>query len=413
MHAEDALALRTIIDESLTALVGTGTRSVAANGSPFARAGVPALGVSAADPASRVAEAAYEGEELVLRSDRVELRISPEGEFVSLIETTSGRDMFTPRHPGNAFHLHHDIPTDWDAWDIDEHYRRATIEIPGAHEVVVEETHEGPVVRIVRAFGDSTIVQSVRLVPDEAAVDITTIVDWHERQRLLKLAFPFAIDAPVSTAETQFGFVTRPTHENTSWDEARFEVVAHRWLHVSDGAAGAAVVNDSTYGHDVSRIPDGRHPSIGYVTQVRQTLLRGPLYPDPESDQGEHTFRSRIVVSEKIEEAVRAAYDLDTPDLRVSGSVAKVVPIVTAVGAGVVVSAVKLAEDGSGDIIVRLHEALGRPTSCRVEVDAQEVHAVDLLERDTEATGSADQGVWEGSLRAFEILTLRGRRSAR
>lgn len=415
MHAEDAAELRSLIDQSLAALTADEqSTALSANGSPFARAGVSAFGFLPAASDQNPDVARRDGDSIILRNDLVELRVSPDGGFVSLLEVATGHDLFTAEHPGNVFDLHHDIPTDWDAWDIDAHYRRAVIEVPAAEEVGLERDQEGPFVRIRRAFGSSSAVQEVRLVPGEAAVDIVTTVQWHEQQKLVKLAFPFAVDAPTSTAETQFGFVTRPTHENTSWDEARFEVVAHRWLHVSDGRVGVAVVNDSTYGHDVTRIAVGRHPRVGYATRVRQTLLRGPRYPDPESDQGQHTFRSRVVVSASRADAVRAAYDLDTPMLELSGPAEGIRPIVEADGEGVVVSTVKLAEDGSGDIIVRLHESLGRPTTCRIALDAERVWPVDLLERDIEgSSGVGRDGEWQSPLRAFEVLTLRGRRAHR
>src|SRR5690606_24643029 len=113
-----------------------------------------------------------------------------------------------------------------------------------------------------------------------AGVDVETHVDLHEQQRLLKLAFPLRVDARESSAETQFGHVRRPVHENTSWDAARFEIVAQRWIHVGDGARGVAVLNDATYGHDITRLLDPSGDGAGYLTQIRQTLLRGPRYPD-------------------------------------------------------------------------------------------------------------------------------------
>ena len=89
--------------------------------------------------------------------------------------------------------------------------------------------------------------------PAAPSLEITNTVDWHERQKLLKLGFPLDVHADRSAAETQFGHVFRPTHTNTSWEVARFEICAHRWIHVGEPGYGVAVTNDSTYGHDVSR----------------------------------------------------------------------------------------------------------------------------------------------------------------
>ncbi|NED80712.1 alpha-mannosidase, partial [Streptomyces sp. SID11233] len=101
--------------------------------------------------------------------------------------------------------------------------------------------------------GASSVVQTFTVRAGEAALDIETSVDWHEKQRLLKLAFPVDVHTASARSEIQFGHVERPTHTNTSWDVARFETPAHRWVHVADAGQGVGVANDATYGHDISR----------------------------------------------------------------------------------------------------------------------------------------------------------------
>ncbi|MDN3310980.1 glycoside hydrolase family 38 C-terminal domain-containing protein [Microbacterium oryzae] len=404
LHADTHAELQSIIANALSALAGTGEIELVANASPFPRAGVAALGIAvhdASEPPRTVVE--RDGKAVVLRNALVELRIASDGTFENLRELSNGRPLFGGGHHGNELHLHHDLPTDWDAWDIDEHYRRQRVALPA--EAEVEPLDDGSGVRIVRAFGASRVSQEVRLSRENAGVDVVTTVDWHERQSLLKLAFPFRIDARRSTSETQFGFIERPIHENTSWEAAKFETVAHRWVHVGDGRTGAAVVNDSTYGHDITRVPnDG---SAGYATQVRQTLLRGPLYPDPESDQGTHVFRSRLVIG-SVGDAVAAAYDLDTGLRMVRGAAAEIAPLARVDGEGVVIHTVKLAEDGSGDLIVRLYEALGVSTTARVHIDALRIELVDLRERPVGTQSRAiTDGTVELDLRGFEIVTLR------
>ncbi|SEE17976.1 alpha-mannosidase [Ruania alba] len=404
MHGEDRDALEQIIADALDILAGTGEQTLTVNGAPFPRAGIPPLG-GVAEPAPPNQQVSVErsGDRHVLRTSHLELQVAADGTFVELLDHASGRSLFSPDAPGNTLDLHQDIPTDWDAWDIDAHYRELTVPADGTAEVRIADDGT-PAVHITRTVGASRVEQVVTLAPDRPVVDIVTEVDWHERQRLLKLAHPFRIDARTSAAETQFGHVVRPTHENTSWDEARFEIVAHRWLHVSDGVVGAAVVNDSTYGHDVARLP-----AQEYLTQVRQTLLRGPLYPDPESDQGRHTFRTRLVLTPDVSGAVDEAYDMDTPLRTARGDGREIAPVAQAFGDGVVLHTVKLAEDGTGDLIVRVHEAYGRPTRARIVVNGAQIRQVDLLERvlDSDAGPVADQ--LELDLHAFQIVTVRAR----
>ncbi len=149
---------------------------------------------------------------------------------------------------------------------------------------------------------------------------------------------------------------------------------------------GAALANDATYGHDVTRHPrDGG----GTFSRVRATLLRAPLFPDPETDQGLHVFRFALVPGATVADAAEAGYALNLPLRRRTG--AAVAPLVSVDGAAYV-EAVKLATDGSGDVVVRFYEPLGARASARVTAsfDHGEVTEVDLLER------PYDTGAWDG-----------------
>jgi alpha-mannosidase len=232
-------------------------------------------------------------------------------------------------------------------------------------------------------------------------------VDWHERQRLLKFAFPLDVRAENAASEVQFGHVYRPTHENTSWDAARFETAAHRWVHVGEPGFGVAVANDSTYGHDVTR---RARQGGGTTTLVRQSLLRAPLFPDPEADQGEHVVRSSLTVGADVAGAIAAGYALNLP---LRAGVAPIDPLVVVDGDGVLVEAVKLAEDRSGDVIVRLYESLGRRTSAVVRFGFALDSAVqtDLLERELDAQDAYDAQSQTLALRPFQVVTLRARRA--
>jgi alpha-mannosidase len=215
------------------------------------------------------------------------------------------------------------------------------------------------------------------------------------------------VHADRSAAEIQFGHVFRPTHTNTSWDFARFEICAHRFLYVGEPGYGVAVTNDSTYGHDVTRQsrPDGT------TTTVRQSLLRAPRFPDPYADQGRHVLRTTVRPGAGIAEAVEEGYRTNLPirSLRGAHSVA---PLVTVSDRAVVVEAVKLAEDGSGDLVVRLYECLGGRARATVtaEADVSSVETTDLLERPLPLRAAVSGPSIELTLRPFQLVTLRFRR---
>ena len=250
-----------------------------------------------------------------------------------------------------------------------------------------------------RAGSGRGALQALQRCPQ--SFDVETAVEWHESEKILKAAFPIDVHADRSSAEIQFGHVHRPTHVNTSWDAARFEVYAHRWVHVAEPGYGVAVLNDSTYGHDITR--------NGGVTTVRLSLVRAPHSPDPHADQGTHRFTYSLLANASIADAVAEGYALNLP-LRVAGSATPPpAPLVTVDSPAIVVEAVKLADDRSGDVIVRLYESLGGRAVATIRpgfpVAAMEV--VDLLERPLHASTDFDI-----SLRPFQVLTLRLRRGA-
>nr|WP_208971229.1 glycoside hydrolase family 38 C-terminal domain-containing protein [Kineococcus rubinsiae] len=407
-YAEVARELTALVEGSLRELAGEGTTPVTFNASPFARDGVPALGAA---PAAVGADATASAEDggFVLANDRVRVVVDADGLLASVRDLAADREVLAPGARGGLLQLHRDTPTQWDAWDVDEHYRRHTTDLVDAESVeLMDGSAERVAVRVVRAFGDSRVEQVISLAAGSASVDLEFDVDWHERQKLLKLAFPLDVHADRAASEIQFGHVMRATHTNTSWDAARFETCAHRWVHVGEPGWGVAVANDSTYGHDTGRTTreDG-----GTTTSVRLSLLRAPLFPDPDADQGEHRLRTSLVVGAGIPDAVREGYRLNLPLREVAGA-GPVEPLFAVEGDGVVVEAVKLAEDRSGDVVVRLYEAHGSRAraAVRPSFGVASVVETDLLERPDaapRALRNADGGVARLDLRPFQLVTLR------
>ncbi|MFE4540529.1 alpha-mannosidase [Streptomyces scopuliridis] len=338
-----------------------------------------------------------------LRNQQLEVVIDADGLLASVRDLVAGREVLAPGGRGNLLQLHPDHPNQWDAWDIDRHYRRRHTDLTDADSVELIE--EGPLraaVRVVRTFGASRITQEIRLTADTRRVDIVTEVDWQESEKVLKAAFPLDVHAERSTAEVQFGHVHRATHDNTGWDAARFEICAHRWLRVAEPGYGVAVLNDSTYGHDVTRAPH----ADGLGTTVRLTLLRAPHSPDPETDLGTHRFRYALLPGGTVEETVREGLALNLP-LRVAPAPEQL-PLVNVDHPAVTVEAVKLAEDRSGDVIVRLYESAGGRAEATLRVGFPVIGArvTDLLERPLHDAETDEEGL-RLRLRPFQILTLR------
>ncbi len=169
----------------------------------------------------------------------------------------------------------------------------------------MEET--GPlrgVLRLRWQFRDSTITQRATIYADSPRIDFRTEADWHEQQVLLKVAFPIAVRTNKATDDIQWGNIERPTHWNTSWDWARFESVAHKWVDLSEGNYGVALLNDCKYGHDV-------HNNV-----VRLTLIKSAVRPDPQADQGFHQFTYSLLLHNgdwREGRVVQHAYELNYP----------------------------------------------------------------------------------------------------
>ncbi|MGH3703479.1 MAG: alpha-mannosidase [Agromyces sp.] len=416
-YARIAAELEELIAASIAALdVGADAAvdggPVVFNASPFAVSGVAAMSAGVVDTTPTVhAERSAGG--FVLENAHVRVVIDQHGLLTSLVDVVTGRDAIPAGQPGNLLQLFRDTPTQWDAWDIDQHYQRSGTELRDAESVeLVTDTPGRAVVRVERRFGASTVSQLLTLTGDAAALEIETTVDWHEKQKLLKLAFPLDVHAERAASEVQFGHVHRATHVNTSWDAARFETCAHRWVHVAEPGFGVTIANDSTYGHDITRAAGSNG---GTTTLVRQSLLRAPLFPDPHSDQGRHRLRSSISIGTDVLDAAEEGYRLNLPLRAVVGASA-VSALVRSDSPSIVIESVKLAEDRSGDLVVRLYEARGARTQGVVTADCEVDGIVesDLLERtiaEPTALIGVDGASAELRLRPFQLVTLRFARS--
>jgi len=345
------------------------------------------------------------------RTDRMEnkffaITIGEDGTFSSILDKRTDRELLQPGARGNLLQAFEDKPFQWDAWNIDIYYQEKMWEVTEVAEMRVVE--HGPVrwgVQVRRPFLDSTIEQIYYIYRDIARIDFETVIDWKETQVLLKTAFPLDLHAEKATYEIQYGNVERPTHWNTSWDWARFEVCAHKWADLSEADFGVSLLNDCKYGHDIRN------------STMRLTLLKSASYPNEDADRELHSFTYSLYPHQggwRQAETTEMAYGLNCPLYAVrTGAHAGTLPdhftFVQTENDNVMIEVVKQAEAGT-DTIVRLYEyknaraavnlAFGKPISA--------VWECDLLENEIAQLSPASDA-FTFQIKPYEIRTFKVR----
>ncbi len=257
---------------------------------------VPAMGFALVDGATRhngepAVSVTRDGRGIRLANAWLEATIDAAGRVGEirvhgLERSANARDARGQLSPMNQLMLYADAPRRWEAWDIDRDYAdRATL-VDGPADVTVHREHALRCeVRTRRSLGvASEIFQTYRLDAGARHLTIHTEVDWRENRTLLRTMFPCDVRATYATFGTQFGFVERPTHRNTSWEEARFEVPGHAWMDLSEPGFGVAILDDGKYGRS-------SHQNV-----LGLSLLRSPQFPDATADRGEHAFTYAIML---------------------------------------------------------------------------------------------------------------------
>ena len=373
-----------------------------AGGSLASVAPMPAYGLTpvAFSPADdQVITRMIDGQ-IIFENKYIELKLSAIGELVSVWDKVESRDVLRPGAQGNQLWAFEDRPLSWDAWDIDVFFEdRAERLRPTEPAELVEKGPLRVSVAVRTWFGDCDIRQEIRLTAGSRRIDFVTDVDWHADHVLLKTAFPVNVHSPSARYEIQWGEIDRPTHRNTSWDKARFEVAGHRWADLSEADYGVALLNDCKYGYDIRD------------DVMRLTLIQSSTSPDPRADQGAHRFTYALLPHAADPGLVRTeARQLNTPVHVLPGRPKTVgTPLVHCDAPHVVLETVKPAEDGDG-FILRLYEAERRRATVRLAFgcDMASVTQCDLLERDGTPLEIADNCVTL-ALTPFQIVSLRCR----
>ena len=374
---------------------------------------VPATGYAVVDVAKQLPVASFAHPVKVIERQRViafdngMLRVIIEratGNIRSIRDHRHDREVLAPGQAGNVFQLLRDLPIDHDAWDVDAFALESCEEIGGLTSLeIVEQTELRTTMRIERKFGASSISQTIAVCAGSARIDFTTAVDWHEDHKFLKVAFPVNVLSPRATYEIQFGHTERPTHFNTSWDMARFEVCAQKWADLSEGDYGVGLLNDCKYGYDI-------HGNV-----MRLSLLRSPTAPDATADRGRHEFKYALLPHGgdfRKGGVIEQAHALNMP--------LHLVPIEPREGTlparqsffsvdrpGLLIEAVKHAEYDKS-VIVRLYEANGSRGTATLTTTLPVKHAfiADIMERTGEPL-ECNGGEIFFAVKPFEIVTLK------
>jgi alpha-mannosidase len=298
-------------------------------------------------PASELKAGAYS-----LENAYLSVEIGKDGAVSSLVHKATGREALD----GSANQLWVypiDKPRNWDAWDVDADYAEKGIRLDRPESIaLVESGLHRAAIRVTYRYRDSSVTQTYVLTANARRLDIETTIDWHDRRTMLRTLNPVAVKSRTATFECAFGVIERTTHTNTSWDQAMFEAVAHRFVDLSEPGFGVALLNNAKYGHSA------RGNEIG------MSLVRAPIYPDPLADEGEQSFTYALMPHEGTWHeggVLGEAIDLNQPLVcsEATGLAPGSVQPIVVEGVPVALSGLKPAEEGNG-LVARLYEPAGR-----------------------------------------------------
>jgi len=344
----------------------------------------------------------------LLENDYLRVELDAAGDIVRVYDKMNGREVLPAGAVANQFQAFEDRPLSPDAWDIDIFYDdKMWLADPADSVRVVESGPLRATLEVQRRILNSEYMQRVSLSHNSPRLDFDTTIQWSERHILLKVAFPADVLAPQATYEVQWGNVQRPTHRNTSWDWARFETCAQKWVDLSEGGYGVSLLNDCKYGHDIRD------------NVIRLTLLRSPTNPDPQADVGEHRFAYSLFSHSGRwnEQTVAGAYGLNDPLIvwtkdkgRKTNDAAAVISRPSFISVdlpNVVIETIKQAEDGGG-LIVRLYESQRKRGECTLTTAFPLAAAwrTSLLEENLERLDVGERCV-RFFIKPYQIVTLR------
>jgi alpha-mannosidase len=242
-----------------------------------------------------------------LRNEQFKVQVT-DGAITSLYDFSASRELIPKGAKAAQLVIFDDKPLYWQAWDVEVFHLESRKELAPSSVCIAEDSPHRVALDIFTEISEkswikTTLSLSAAVGDKPSAIEIDAEIEWHETMKFLKVEFPVDIVNTEASYETQFGIVRRPTHYNTDWDMAKFEVCCHKWADLSEATYGVSILNDSKYGFAVA----------GNV--MRLSLLRAPKAPDAHADMGRHHTRYAMFPHKGplTEKTVRKAFEFNNP----------------------------------------------------------------------------------------------------
>jgi alpha-mannosidase len=362
---------------------------------------IPAKGYKVINPVAE--ESKVSVTENSIENDFFRLVLDEKGTFTSIYDKRNNREVLKNGARGNVLTAYEDYPREYDNWEMSSYYVEKHWEADDVESVEILNEGERAGLKITKKYKNSTIVQSIYLYNNIDKIDFENFIEWKESHIILKTAFPVDVNTNKATYDIQFGSVERPTHKNTSWDAARFEVCAHKYCDLSEYGYGVSLLNDCKYGHAI-------HDGV-----MSLTLIKCGTFPDPEADKCEHTFTYSLYPhAGDYREAgtIQKAYDLNLPMVCVKagdnkGTLQNEYSLFTVDCDNVIFETAKKAET-EDSIILRGCEYFNKRTTANVKFgfNVKKAYLCDMLENNIQELDVKDNTVTI-DFKPFEINTVK------
>lgn len=329
------------------------------------------------------------------------------GELTSLYDKEAKREVLEAGTVGNEIVVYEDIPKDYDAWNVESYYSRKHWKMSVKKPCMMTEAGEiCAVLHTELSYESSVIEQDIAFFAHTRRIDFKTKIDWKEQQQLVKAEFHLDVMTRTAACEIPYGVMERPTHRNTSWQRAQFEMCAHRFVDLSEPGFGVALLNDGRYGHSIED------------SFVSLTLLTSGVFPFPDADKGLHEltyalmphmgdWREANVVHEAGKLNEKPILSVYKPSLLTEEKSSVRYTMCEVLSPNVIVTSVKRAEDESG-LIVRMYESSGIRTNVEWNLEdlcPKYIYECDMMEqKEREVVFDGQRAKFE--IRPFEIKTF-------